>query len=489
MAKTRSSDVADDRTGQGDKADKGDMAGPQEIDRHAWVALAITTLVAFLVVVDVSVVNVAFPSIRADLGASDTALAWIISGYNISVATFLLISGRLADSLGRKRVFLPGVVVFMIGSLASGLAPNVELLIAARVLQAVGGAILMPASLAVVLPEFPFSRRSMAIGVWGAMGSLGAAFGPALGSLLINIGGWRYIFLINVPICVIVFVTGRRSLRESSDPAATGRMDLIGVPVGTVSVALLMLAIIQGESWGLTDGRTIGLVIAGLALLPILIWRSARHPEPLLQLDLFRSRTFSATSIGVSLYSMAFTAGFLLNSLLLQDLWDLSVVQTGLALSPAPILASIVSVPAGRWADRFGHRWLLGLGSSMCGASFLWYRLVLGAEPAVWTWFLVGSLALGLGVGLSIASWFSAAVSDVNPARFGVANATLRTIQQVFYAVGISVVIALLASTVDTDQLLGFQRGWTWAFVMYFASAAVIMTRFPSGSSTQRSAQ
>ncbi|MFN0092398.1 MAG: MFS transporter [Acidimicrobiales bacterium] len=461
----------------------------EAVDRHAWLSLSITTLVAFLVVVDVSVVNVAFPSIRADLGASETSLSWIISGYNITVAAFLLIGGRLADSLGRKRVFLPGVVGFLAGSLLSGLAPTAWLLVAARVVQAIGGALLMPSSLAVTLPEFPLSRRATAIGVWGAMGSLGAAFGPSFGSLLIGLGSWRYIFLINVPICVLVVVAGHRVLRESRNPAAAGRPDLAAVPIGAAAVALVMFAIVQSESWGLGDTRVLALAVVGVGLVGLLIRRSRRHPEPLLDLSLFRQRSFAVVNAAGALYSMAFTSGFLLNSLLLQTYWAQSVGRAGLALTPAPLLATAVSLPAGRWADRYGHRWVTGLGAALCASSFLLLLVTVGASPQVWSLFVPISLLYGLGTGLSIASWFSAAVSDVEPARFGVANATLRTVQQVFYAVGVSVVIALVAAQRDAAPLTGFRHAWVWVLVMFTASAVVVTAFFPAGSSSTRRAQ
>ena len=464
-------------------------SSPDQIDSHAWLALSLTTLVSFLVVLDVSAVNVAFPSIGADLDASETALSWVISGYNIAIAAFLLIAGRLADRVGRKRVFLPGLAIFMLGSLLSGLAPTVGLLVAARVLQAVGGAVLLPASIAIVLPEFPFAKRSMAIGIWGATGALGAAFGPVVGSLLIEAGSWRYVFLINVPICLFVLAAAPRILRESKDPNATGQMDLIGVPAGTLAVAMIMVAIVQGGSWGWTDARTVGCIVVGLALLPVVIIRSERHPEPLLDLDLFRRyRSFASANLAIAFYAMGFTGGFLLSSLMLQTLWGLSVIETGLALTPSPILSAITSVLTGRVADRYGHRWPLTIGCVIMGASYLGYWFVIGTDPAVLTRFIPLSLVLGVGIGLTIATWFSAAISEVDQARFGIANATLRTVQQVSYAVGISVVIALLAATRATDVLAGFERSWLWVTAMFWIAAVLTALTFPSGSSTDRQA-
>lgn len=468
------------------------LSGPPDtgpIPRSAWLALGISTLVFFLVVVDVSAVNVAFPSIGDDLGTSRATLSWIISAYNITVATGLLPAGRLADSIGRKRVFIPGVAIFLLGSLASGLAPGVGALIAARVLQAVGGSIVSASAIAVVLPEFPFNRRGMVIGIAGTTASLGAVAGPALGSMLIDAFGWRAIFLLNVPACLAILALAPRLLRESKDPAAAGRIDLLGVPIGTGAVALVMFGVVQSEAWGIDDPRTIALVVAGLALLPVLVWRSARHPEPLIDLALFEIRSYASTAGGLAIYSAAFTSGFLVNSLLLQDLWGQSIRTTGLALLLGPVLAAAGSPLAGSMADRVGHRWILGLGSALCGLANLGYLLVIGTEPQVFTRFVPLSLLVGLGVGLSIATWSSAGLSDVSPDRLGVANATIRTIQQCFFALGIAVVIALVGLGGEHSALTGFRWAWMWVAACYLVSAVVIVATFPAGSSRDRAAR
>ena len=459
---------------------------PTTITREAWLALTVTTLAFFLVVIDVSAVNVAFPSISADFGVSEASLSWIISGYNVTVGSLLLVAGRLADSLGRKRLFLPGVVVFLVGSLCSAVAPSAGLLIAARVLQAFGGAVISPTALAVVLPEFPAARRSMAIGLAGATGSLGGVAGPALGSAIIDLWSWRGIFWINVPLCLLVLALGPRLLRESKNPAASGRIDLLGVPLGTTAIGLIMLAIVQSESWGVTDPRAIALFVAGLALIPVLIRRSARHPEPLLELELFRFPSFRSTNAGVAFYSLAFTSGFLVNSLFLQELWDLPIATVGKALVPAPLLAAVVSPLSGRLADRVGHRWILAGGSLSCALGYGLYTQVLGDQPEVWGRYVPLSLFVGLGVGSTIATWSSAGLSDVPASRFGTANATVRTTQQVCYALGISIVVTVLAAGAGPDALDAYRRAWWFVAVAYVLAALVIATTFPAGSSADR---
>ena len=459
-----------------------------DIPRQAWLALTVTTLVTFLVVIDISAVNVAFPSIQDDLNTDRSTLSWIISGYNIMVGALLLAAGRVADSIGRLKVFLPGVFLFMVGSLLCGVSGSVEILIGARLIQGVGGAIVAASSFAVMLPEFPPARRSTAIGFAGATGALGAVVGPALGSVLIDLFNWRAIFLINVPLSILVLVIAPRFLRESSDPNANGRIDVIGVIIGTLSVALVMFGIVQSESWGLGDPRIWALIIVGAALLPVLIRRSRHHAEPLLDLELFDYRSFASTSVGVAFYGFAFTSGALVNSIVLQDLWQQDLAVVGAAFIPGPILAAIVSPLTGSVADRVGHRWVLGVGCVLCAIGYLALILFIGETPTVWTRFVPLSLVAGVGIGLTVATWSSAGLSDIPPAKFGVAGATVNTIRQASYALGISVSITLLATGVDEFDLSAYRWAWGWIGLCYLLAAASVMILFPSGNSQDRAA-
>lgn len=459
---------------------------PPDTGRNPWAAVVVTTLVFFLVVIDVSAVNVAFPSIRDDFGVAESTLGWIISGYNISVAALLLVAGRYADSLGRKRLFIPGVAIFALGSMCSALAPSAGFLIGARVLQGVGGAIIAPTAIAVVLPAFPPNKRSTVIGVTGATGALGAVAGPALGAFLTDAWSWRGIFWINVPISILVLVLAPRLLHESKNERATGRVDLVGVPIGTVGVGLIMFAIVRAETWGLADARVLATLLVGVAMIPLLIRRSRTHPEPLIELDLFHLRSFSSTNAGLAFYSMAFTSGFLANSLLLQELWGESLRTTGLALVASPALAAIISPFAGRFADRIGHRWILAAGSTACAVGYLSFLFTLDGEPATWNVYVPTSLLVGLGVGATIATWASAGLADVSPNQFGTANATVRTTQQVCYALGISVIVALLADVSADPDIERFR--WAWMFIggCYLVAAVVVAATFPAGSSDDR---
>lgn len=456
------------------------------ITRQAWLALAVTTLVTFLVVIDISAVNVAFPSIEDDLQTDRLTLSWIISGYNIAVGALLLAAGRVADSVGRKKVFLPGVFVFMVGSAMCGFADSVGFLIFARLIQGVGGAVVAASSFAVMLPEFPPARRSTAIGIAGATGALGAVVGPALGSVLIEAFSWRAIFLINVPLSLIVLIISPKFLRESKDPDATGKIDVLGVVIGTLAVGLMMFGIIQSEQWGLSDPRIWAFVLIGAVLFPVLIKRSRSHPEPLLDMELFSFRSFASANAGVAFYGFAFTSGALVNSIVLQDFWqqDLSVV--GLAFVPGPLLAAFISPLTGSLADRIGHRWVLGAGCLLCAIGYGSLVLFIGEEPAVWSTFVPLSLISGIGIGLTVATWSSAGLADIPPSKFGVAGATTNTVRQASYALGLSITIALLATGADEFDLSAYQWAWGYIASMYVVAGLVVVATFPAGNAQDR---
>lgn len=449
------------------------------------MALFVSTLVVFLAVVNISSVNVAFPSIREDFGSTDAELSWIVGAYNLVVGSLLLAAGRLSDSLGRRRVYLPGVVIVAFGSMLCALAPGTWWLVGARVVQGVGGAITLAAGFAVMLPEFPPTRRSTPIGIAGAAGALGAVVGPVVGSMLIDLVSWRGVFWVNVPLCLLVIALGPRYLSESKDPEATGRIDWLGVAFGTVAVASIMFAIVQTETWGL-DIRVVGLIVFGFALAAALIRRSAVHAEPLIDLTLFRFRSFTSANIGGFFYGLGFTAGALVSSLLLQDVWDLSIRNVGLAFAPSPLLAAAVSPYAGRWADRIGHRWILFAGCLSCAVGYGSFIFAFTETAEPWSRFVPLSLFAGVGVGMTVSTWSSAGVADVPPARFGIAGATLNTLRNGAYGLGIAIVVALIAASGDTTTLLGIERAYAFIAVCYVLSAISVVLTFPAGSARDR---
>ena len=459
-------------------------AAPEEITRESWLALIVVTAAAFLVVLDVSVVNVALPSIARDLKATSVELPWVISGYNIALASLLLLAGRTADRRGRRATFTAGLYLFLAGSALCGMANSPITLIVARVVQATGGAFLMPASLAMVLPQFPLSRRGVAIGIWGAAGALGAAFGPSVGAVLISAWSWRGIFLVNVPLGLIVAVLARRLVAETRDETAEGPLDLIGVPVGVAGVALVMYGIVRSEQHGWTDQSVLLLILAGIAVVPFVVWRSTRHPAPLLDLSLFAGRPYSVSTAAFWAYSLAFTAGFFLNSFMFQELWGMSVLKTGFGLTPGPLIAAVTSARLGGMADRIGHRWIVSIGCWVVAAGYLWILLTFTSEQDYVLVYLPSAVLIGVGVGATIAGYQSAAMAEVGVDQFASANATLRTFQQVGYAIGISVV-STLAAGFSYD---GIYSGFIWVIACFVVSGMVMLIGYPSGSAAARQA-
>lgn len=452
-------------------------------DRMAWLTLAITGSAFFVVSLDVTIVSLAFPEIASDF--SDTSLAtlsWIATGYNIALASLFLVSGRIADVRGRRLVFVTGMGIFVATSALAGIAPNAAFLIGARVIQGAGGALLIPASLALVLPRFPPSHRSVAISLWGALGAGAAAFAPSLGALLITAAGWRSVFLVNLPIGVVVIVLALRLVPESRDESATGRFDVVGVFTGTLGVALVVLSISRADVWGWGSAAVWVSLGAGLAMLAVTIWRSAHHDAPLIDLDMFRIRSY-AVAIGLSLlFAVVFLAFWFVLPLFFRSAWGWSTLRTGFALSPGPLLTALLAVPFGSRVDRVGHRVLLASGCVIAGCAFVWWTLFVDEEPAYWTAFFPGMMLLGVGLGMAMPTSISAVLRDVPQTRFAAATAMRQTMFQIGGAIGIAVMIVLLPELGAPPQEVvdGYHTVWTLVAVLFGVIAALTLALYPA---------
>jgi EmrB/QacA subfamily drug resistance transporter len=445
---------------------------------RGWKILLVTSVAVYLVALDVTVVNIAFRAIEADLGASRATLSWVLSGYNIAFAAALLTAGRLADLFGRRRVFFLGLAVFSTASALCGLAPSAGALIAARVLQAVGGALVLPSSLALVLPEFPVERRSAAIGVWGAVGGVAAATGPSLGSLLVDQVDWRAVFFINTPLCLAAWWFGRGLLVESRDPGATRLPDVAGAVIGVGAVGLLTLAIVQGDQWGYGDAKVVAALVGAAVLLPLFVLRCARVPVPVLDLTLLRERFFSVANTAALLFSVGFFAMIFVNTQFLIGVWGYSVLKAGVAFTPGPLCAAVFAGPAGRMADLRGHRLVVVPGTVLFALGI--GLLVVGADARAdyWSVFFPSSLLVGLGVGLTIATIGSAANAYLPPTRFGMGTAFNATCRQVGAALGIAVVVSILDEPSPAEVGGSFDRAWVFIAATVLASGAVMLALY-----------
>ena len=445
--------------------------------------LALTSIGVYLVSLDVTIVNVGFRSMLADFGEDRAnVLAWVLSGYNIAFAAGLLTAGRLADTFGRKRAFLTGIVVFSTGSALCGIAPTAGLLVAARVVQALGGALIIPASVALLLPEFPVERRAAAIGINGAVGGIAAATGPPLGGLVVEAFGWRWLFYVNIPFCVVALILGARLLHETRAPAATGRPDVLGAIMAMGSVALLTLAIVQGDEWGWTSSSLVLTVVAAVVIGVMFVARCRTHPDPVLDLALLRLRFVSAANIAGLLFSMGFFAMFFTNVQWLQAVWGYSVISSGMAMVPGPLMAALFAAPAGRWAQQHGHTRVIVPGALLLAVGIIALNLLVEPEAQYWTVYFPVMIVTGIGVGLSISTLSSAANAYLPPHRFAMGSAFNSTARQVGAALGIAIVTAIRAAAGGSDSLAGYHRSWWYisAVILAAGAAMVIVFRRPS---------
>jgi EmrB/QacA subfamily drug resistance transporter len=426
-----------------------------------WKVLAVTSVAVFMSFLDVTIVNVAFPDIERDFaGASRADLSWVLNAYNIVFAALLVPAGRLADLLGRRRLFLAGVVGFLAASMLCGLAPSAGWLVAARVLQAAAGAILVPTSLALLLPEFPPERRATAVAIWGATGAVAAALGPALGGLLVDGLGWRWVFFLNVPIGLAALVPARRLLREARDPGGVVP-DAVGTALLVVGVAALALAIVKGADWGWSSARVLGAFAAAAVLLPAVVLRSARHRAPVIELGLFRVRSFSVSIAGMFVFSTAFYALLLSNVLFLTGVWGYSILEAGFAVTPGPLMAALTAPFAGRLSDRFGQRVVALPGALFFAAGCSLFAAGMDVTPDYAGEYLIPTMLTGAGVGFSFASWGSASVAELPPARFATGSAVVSCLRQIGAVLGIALLVAVLDAAPAGDPLAGFDDAWT----------------------------
>jgi EmrB/QacA subfamily drug resistance transporter len=399
---------------------------------------------AFLAFLDTTIVNTSFPDIRRSFGdATPAQLSWVLDGYFIVLAALLVPAGGVADRLGRRRVFLAGVGLFVVTSVLCAVAPTWQLLVVARVLQGIGAAIVVPASVALLLPLFPTERRAAGVGIWGAAAALAAAIGPPLGGLLVEVADWRWIFLVNLPLGAAVMVAGARGLDESRDPAATGLPDLAGAALAALSLGLLALGLVEGNSWGWTSAATLGSFAGAALLLAAVIARCLTHPRPIVDLALMRIPSFRHGTLGTLLFASAFFSMILGNILFLTGVWGYSVLSAGLAVAPGPLASAIIAGPAGRLADRFGHRAVIVPGTLVYAAGLLVLRGA-GLEPDYAGVWLPGQVLVGIGIGLAFPTLGAAAAADIPPERFGVASAVTGAGRQLGAVLGTALLIAIV---------------------------------------------
>ena len=417
-----------------------------EPDPRRWQALAVVCVAFFMTVLDVSIVNVALPSIARSLHFSATGLQWVITAYAITFGGFLLLGGRTADILGRKRMFLVGVVVFSAASLVCGLATSTTMLVTARAVQGLGAAIVSPSTLSIITTAFEEgAERNKALGIWGAMGGSGAAAGVLFGGLLTKYAGWEWIFFVNVPVGALVLVVAPRVVRESRAPGERHGFDVVGAGSVTAGLALLVYAISKAPVDGWGDGLTIGLLIASAVLVAFfLVWES-RVDGPLMPLSIFRIRTLAAANaVGVLLGASVF-ANFFLLTLYVQNVLHYSALKTGITFLATAGTTVVVAGLAQWLTTKVGPRIVMALGLALSTAGLVWYAQI----PVHGTYvhdLLPGYLLVGFGLALSFIPVSVAALAGVGPRDAGLASGLLNTSQQVGGAIGVAVATSVAVS-------------------------------------------
>jgi EmrB/QacA subfamily drug resistance transporter len=422
-----------------------------------WRVSLIVSAGVFMSSLDLFIVNIAFPSIARHFGgASLSSLSWVLSAYAIVFAALLVPAGRWADAFGRKRAFLLGLGVFTLASAACALAPSVGALTAARVVQAVGGAMMLPTSLGLVLPEFAAHERHVAIGLWAAVGGTAAAAGPPLGGVLVQ-ADWRLVFLVNLPVGLAALALGARTLTERREPSGA-RPDVLGAATLIVAVGALVVAIVKGQEWGWSSARVLALLAGALALLPAIWLRSGRHPTPVVEPAMLRVRSFGLAVAASLLFFAGFAAMLLTGVLFLTGVWHEDVLTAGLMLFPGPAMATLTSVPSARLGSRVGFRVPGIAGSALFAVGSLWYIARTGNRPDYAASYLPGMMITGAGVGLVIPTLTGAGASSLAPERFATGAAVLTMGRQIGSALGIAILVAVLGQS--THAAADFQSAW-----------------------------
>ena len=458
--------------------------------RRVTAIVGVLSLAVFMSSLDLFIVNLAFPYIGKQYpGTSLGSLSWVLNAYTIVFAAVLVPAGRWADRIGRRRVFIAGLAAFTLGSLLCGLAPGVAALIAARVVQAVGAGLMVPASLSLLLAAVSPQFRPQALGTWSALGALGAALGPVIGGSLVQIS-WRWVFWINLPVGIVAILLAIRLVPESKDERVLGRPDLIGAGLLAAGVGLVALALVKAPDWGWGSASFIGVLAASLACGAAMVVRSRRHHSPVIELELLRSRTFSGAFAASILYYAGFGA-FVLNSVeFLTGVWHYSAVVAGLAIAPGPLMvlpfARLVAPRAAAWLGGPGRVAVIGCAVN-AGGQLLWYTQM-QAQPAYLTHLLPAQLLGGAGVGLTIPSLLAAGSASLTPARFGTGSGILNTARQVGTVLGVAGLVAILARVSHADPVASYRNGLI-LIMGFFAAAGIAAAALLSSRSAPAPAQ
>jgi len=416
-----------------------------------WWTLTAVSFGLFMIMLDNTVVNVALPSIRADLGISISELEWVVNAYALTFGVLLLTGGKLADLLGRRAIFITGLVIFTGASLWCGLSGGAASLIAARTVQGVGAALMNPATLSIITATFPPRQRGTAIGIWAGVSALALAIGPLVGGLLTERISWSWIFFVNIPVGVLGVLAARAFIDETKDTSREQRLDLPGLVTSAVGLFALTYALIETNTHAWGSARVLFLLALAAVSLALFVVLELRQRLPMLDLSLFRNPTFSGANATMGLLGLAMFGIFFYNSLFLQNILGYSAIQTGATFLPLTLLIMLVAPAAGKLSDRIGPRWLMGAGMTLLTGSLLLFG-TLDAQSSFWD-ILPGLLVGGFGMAITMAPTTSAAMAAVPIDKAGVGSAVINSMRQVGGSLGIALMGTLVASQVSVSRL------------------------------------
>jgi EmrB/QacA subfamily drug resistance transporter len=420
-----------------------------------WGIMAVLGAVAFMAQLDFFVVNVALDGIGQSFpGARVASVSWVLSAYAIVFAAVLVPAGRIADHWGRKKMLLTGVVVFTLTSAGAAAAPSLDVLVAARAIQAVGAAMIVPTSLGLLYPSFPKRQHTLVVGLWAGVGAIAASAGPPVGGLLVTLD-WRLIFLINVPVGIATLVAGALLLPSVRQPKGASLPDPVSALTLLLGVSMLVLATVQGPEWGWTDARTMALFAAAALAGVATIERTLHAKAPVIEKQLFTSRPFTAASVALFLFFVGFAIVLLSTALFMQEVWHFSPLSAGIGIAPAPLASIAFAMNAGPIQRRFGRIAPAVTGSLIMALAAVYWLAAVHTTPDYWGGMFPGLIMVGLAGGLAQAPLFAAA-GTLAPERATTGSAVLNMSRQIGSAVGVAVLVALTPhATIE-----GFDFAW-----------------------------
>jgi EmrB/QacA subfamily drug resistance transporter len=413
-------------------------------ENRRWWTLAAMCFALFMVMLDNTVTNVALPSIQRTFDASLPSLEWTINAYSLTFAVLLVTGGRLGDIFGRRKVFLVGVGIFALASATIGLAPTEGWLVASRAVQGAGAALMMPGTLSIITNAFPPQERGKAIGTWAGVSAIALALGPLVGGWLTEDVTWRAIFFLNLPVAAIAVAVTLFATRESRDETATRKVDLPGIAALTVGLTALVLALVEGNSWGWGSPAIIALLVVAVAALAAFFAIERRSPAPIVDLSFFRARTFVGANVVAFAVSYAMFAVLFFLALYMQNILGFSPLETGVRFLPATLVIMVAGPLAGRLADRVGPRAPLLFGLLLVTTSLAWQSRI--DVDTSFGFLVVPFLLLGLGLGFTMSPMSTAAMNAVDRTKAGVASGTLSMTRMVGGTFGIATLGALVAA-------------------------------------------